>query len=215
MVIPLEAGPECGYLFPQYLQREMFDDRFNTPECDFYYRTDLEYRKVIDEFLWLLEAKGYTPHQKVFMTGFSAGGLQTNLLRFLHTDLIAAVAIGAPTILTYPVDSWDGTIMNYPYGTADIDSLSGMYSFELLKKIPHFLFAGANDTNIPPPSSPEDEFYQNNFGSSMASMVTIYNDYLVSIGMQSQYKLYPTGHLYWDYMIEDTFKFFESVSIQK
>ncbi len=218
MVIPGNAGPDCYFSSPQGMTEFMFDDVLNTEECSLYYRIDLEYRKVIDNFLSLLESYGHVPYQKVFMTGFSNGGLQTNRLTFLHTDLIAAAAIGAAGLYTYPIDNWNGTVMDYPIGTADIDSLTSMYSFNFLKLIPHFIFVGENDTiaiNDPIGSLPGNiEFYKDNFGSNQTLRVPIYSDYLVSIGMQSEYKIYSDkGHEYTNEMIRDTLLFFESVVI--
>jgi predicted esterase len=188
----------------------------------FYIRPDLEYAKVIDEFLGFLRSEGYTPQEKVFMTGFSNGGLQTNRFSILHPEKVMAVAIGSAGLYTYPMNSYEGLIMDYPIGVADVSQLDhSTYSLEAFKAIPHYLFVGENDTNNHNDpiggdigNSDDMAFYLANFGINQKERVPRYSQYLQSIGMQSTYDIFEGyGHEYASEMLLSTFTFFESISI--
>jgi predicted esterase len=187
----------------------------------FYIRPDLEYVKVIDEFLGFLRNEGYTPHEKVFMTGFSNGGLQTNRFSILHPEKVMAVAIGSAGLYTYPMNSYEDSIMDYPIGVADVSQLNhSTYSLEAFKAIPHYFFVGENDTNNQNDpigdieNSDDRAFYLANFGINQKERVPKYSQHLQSIGMQSTYDIFEGyGHEYTSEMLLSTFTFFESISI--
>jgi pimeloyl-ACP methyl ester carboxylesterase len=126
----------------------MFDNDFDKPEYAFYKRPDLEFVKVIDDFMSFISQNGYNVYNRVFMTGFSAGGVQSQRFPILHPDKVAATAIGGAPGFLYPTAIWDNIPLNYHVGINDIDQIPGnTYTRDELLKIHHFVFVGGDDTN--------------------------------------------------------------------
>jgi pimeloyl-ACP methyl ester carboxylesterase len=223
MVTPRNCGPYPDYMMEANAMSRwvMFPNPFDKPEYQFYKRPDLEFIKVIDDFMNFLKENGYTPYAKVFMTGFSAGGQQSNKFPILHPSRIAATAIGAPAFFTYPVEIWERIPLTYPVGTYDINQIPGTtYSLAAFKQIPRFIFVGRDDTKDPggvPVLYDQWQAYIINtyFSKNPVERAIKFADYLKSIGMQAQLKVYPgVGHEYTSQMIIDTFNFFDSIPTQ-
>jgi predicted esterase len=220
MVTPRNFGPCPDYKMntQSMVKWTMFDNQWDKPDYEFYKRPDLVFVKVIDEFIEYLRSNGYKPYSKVFMTGFSNGGMQSNRLPILQPNRIAATAIGAAGAFLYPLNSFKGTTLNYPVGVNDVALIAGSsYSLNAFKKIPHFVFVGICDNNDPVPNddcydSDEADIINANFGSKPVARAQRFSSYLKSIGMRADWKLYTVCHDYTEEMLEDTFKFFDSVS---
>jgi hypothetical protein len=223
MVMPRNCGsyPDYKMNTSSMVRWVMFHNPFDKPGYEFYKRPDREFIKVIDDFMSFLRDSGYTPYPKVFMTGFSGGGQQSNRFPVLHPGKVAATAIGGAQAFLYPVETWNGVTLTYPVGTYDIGQIPGnTYSLDVFKQIPHFVFIGADDTNDPVPHDDNYDRWQayiinTYFGKNPVERTIKFADYLKSIGMQAQLKVYPgVGHEYTSQMIIDTFNFFDSVPTQ-
>jgi dienelactone hydrolase len=114
-----------------------------------YRRFDRQLIRMIDDARTRLRSDGYRFDKRVLMFGFSASGMFTNRFAFLHPERIKAAAIGSPGGWAIaPSDSWKGKKLRYPIGVADFKAVSGKkLGMKRLKKIPLFLFLGAEDTN--------------------------------------------------------------------
>ena len=112
-------------------------------------RFDLQLISMIDDARERLRVDGWRFDERVVMYGFSAAAMFTNRFAMLHPDRIKAAAFGSPGGWAMaPVPSWKGKALRYPIGTADIETVSGKkLDLETLKKVPLFLFMGAEDTN--------------------------------------------------------------------
>jgi len=204
----------------------MFDNSFDgqITNSAFYKRPDLVFVKVIDEFNSYLTNNGFTPYSRVFMTGYSAGAMQTNRFSMLFPDKVAAAGIGAAGLYIFPLDTYNGTNLIYATGTSDMAQISGnAYSLGSYKSIPHLVYTGSDDTNDPMNGSnsatdEEKNIIRNNaalFGQSNSPVdrTQKFANYLQSIGMQCTYKSYSgVGHQLTSDMLNDTFKFFDSVT---
>lgn len=197
----------------------MFDNAFDKPEYAFYKRPDLELVKVIDDFMSFIGQNGYTVYNKVFMTGFSAGGVQSQRFSILHPDKVAATAIGGAPGFLYPiVATWGDNIpINYHVGINDIDQIPGnTYSLSKFANIPHFVFVGGNDTNVAlhhPDMYDEAQsvIIETHFGTNLQDMALMFSQFISMIG-QSTLKIYPgIAHEYTPEMRTDTFTFFDSI----
>jgi pimeloyl-ACP methyl ester carboxylesterase len=195
----------------------MFDNDFDKPEYAFYKRPDLEFVKVIDDFMSFISQNGYNVYNRVFMTGFSAGGVQSQRFPILHPDKVAATAIGGAPGFLYPTDIWLNTPLNYHVGINDIEQIPGnTYSLVDFAKIPHFVFVGASDTNgaLHNPDMYDEAqsvIIETYFGTTLQEMAQKFSQYIVTRG-QCTVKIYPDiGHVYTPEMRTDTFTFFESV----
>jgi dienelactone hydrolase len=226
MVMPRNCGPYPDYKMntSSMVRWVMFPNPFDKPEYRFYKRPDLEFIKVIDDFMNFLRDNGYTPYPKVFMTGFSGGGQQSNRFPILHPSRIAATAVGGAGAFLYPVETWNRIPLTYPVGISDINRISGStYSLAAFKQIPHFIFVGEKDLRYENDPVNFDDNYDRRqayiintyFGKNPVERSVKFADYLKSIGMQATLKIYPgVGHDYTHEMIRDTFNFFDSVPIE-
>jgi|GEM_PF-2006813 len=229
MVVPTlnsTTYPEYTMNTASMVRWVMFDNSFDSQitNSSFYKRPDLVFVKVIDEFTAYLTTSGYTPYSKVFMTGFSAGAMQTNRFSLMFPDKIAAAGIGAAGLYLFPLDIYNSTNLIYATGTSDIAQISGnTYTLSTYKSVPHFVYVGNDDTNDPMNGSnsatdEEKNIIRNNsalFGSSSSptDRTQKFANYLQSIGMECTYKSYSgVGHQFTSDMINDTFKFFDSVT---
>jgi len=225
VVVPRNCGPDPDFKMntPSMVRWVMFPNSFDKPEYEFYKRPDLEFVKIIDNFITLLKNDGYKPYDKVFMLGFSAGGSAAHRFSVLHPTKVAAVAIGAAQVYLYPVSYWEGIPLPYPVGTYDVDRIPGTaYSLDEFKRIPHFVFIGEQD--VAPENDPvnfEDictrtEAYLVNFyfGKNPVERTIKFVDYLQSIGMKVTLKIYSgVGHQFTFQMLRDVFIFFDSVLV--
>jgi len=196
----------------------------NTKDYWFYERPDLEIVKVIDEFITFLRKQNLDVYSKVFIAGFSCGGVQANRIAILHPNKVAAVAIGAPGAFLYPAKTWKGFSLPYPLGVADIDQLSETsFSLEDYTKIPHFIFVGEKDTaRINDPVNFEACYAKRHariikayFGRTPPERAKIFAQYLESLEMDVSLKIYRgIGHEMIPEMIYDIFSFFSSVHLE-
>lgn len=114
-----------------------------------YRRFDIQLIRMIEDARTRLRSDGYRFDERVLMFGFSASGMFTNRFTFLHPERIKAAAIGSPGGWAIaPIESWKGKTLRYPIGVADFKAVSGKkLNIKTLKKVPMFLFLGAEDTN--------------------------------------------------------------------
>jgi len=173
-------------------------------------RPDLEYRKIIEAFMTALEKAGYTPHDQVYMTGFSNGGIQANTFSLLHPDIVEATAIGAAGVYAYPEKELEGVNLQWPLGLADnLNNIT--FTPELFKEVEHLVFVGSEDIHNDPLEFKYHD-YKKKFGATTVDRVPIFANYLKEYGVDAQYKVYDDlGHNWTDEMLEATFDFFDSV----
>jgi hypothetical protein len=111
-------------LVPGLAQYMLSEYLFTDPsDSDPLARPDLEIRNIILGFLIRAEASGLQMHHKVFFTGFSNGGIQSNVFPLLHPDMVEASAVGAAGAYTMPLARYEGRELSYPLGIADIGQI--------------------------------------------------------------------------------------------
>ena len=112
-------------------------------------RFDLQLISMIDNARERLRVDGLRVDERVMMYGFSASGMFTNRFAMLHPDRVKAAAFGSPGGWALaPIASWKGKALRYPIGTADFETITGKeLDLERLRKVPLFLFMGADDAN--------------------------------------------------------------------
>lgn len=219
-----DLADEHGYavllvLIPEKAQY-LYRDSMITGEIanTFWERPDLEIRKNILSFTTGMEAAGFNPHSKVFMTGFSNGGIQSNIFTILHPDMVEATAVGAAGIYMYPERKRGEQALSYPVGINDLDKIPGNnYSMKELREVEHFIFVGEQDLHNDPILELRDMagYYKENMGATCVERVPLFSDFLNEQGVPSDYKVYQGfGHEWDDSMMDDIFAFFNSVSIK-
>jgi hypothetical protein len=205
-------------LVPGLAQYMLSEYLFTDPsDSDPLARPDLEIRNIILGFLGRAEASSLQMHHKVFFTGFSNGGIQSNVFPLLHPDMVEASAVGAAGAYTMPLARYEGRELSYPLGIANIGQIPGVsWSLDEYLSVEHFIFVGEDDINNDPGFvfRADLDFYMENFGTTTVDRVPRFAEILGSIGGSAEYRLYPgVGHSWIDEMYEDSFAFFNSVPL--
>ncbi len=206
-VIPRDFSE--GY-YPQGINQYSLDPL--TP--NFYYRPDLKVNIIIENFKKELEEAGYSIQDKVFVSGFSAGGMWANRYSLLHPERVKAAAMGqAGGWLAMPITSYNGTDLNWPLGLNNYSLLTGesYNKYNIFKSVPMFIFIGDQDTT----STYYDSDYPDSnditiWGNSDPVRLENQYNHLKNLGYNVSFKLYPNvGHNYNSEMRNDVIDFFE------
>jgi len=114
----------------------------------FYSRADVQANLMIDSLILSLESDGYNVQAKVFVEGFSTGGMFSQRYGVLHPERIKALAAGhIGGFITLPIYEYDYTDLNWPLGLNDYEILIGnQFKFNEYANLPQFLYIGENDT---------------------------------------------------------------------
>ena len=214
-------------VIPKYYDFQPIDfdlPSFSGSTNNFYRRPDLRVNLMIDYLTNELQTDGYNVSKKVFIEGFSSGGMFTQRYALLHPDRVQAIAAGScGGTFVLPENSYDGTEMNWPVGINNFQSLVG-YEFNknAYKQIYQFIFIGDQDTKnttlwLPGSQSlwssqSQIDFLNKTFGETDPTRIESEIKYLNSLGYDHiTFKLYPgVGHTYSDEMIEDFLAFFKA-----
>jgi len=185
----------------------------------FYQRPDFKVNLMIDKLVSDLRNEGYHVDEKVFIEGFSAGGMFAQRYALLHPERVQAIAAGAPGgAITLAESSYNGTQMDWPVGVNDFSSLVG-YEFNqsAYQQVPQFMYIGDQDTNstLCCPghlwrTQSQIDFLENTFGDTPPVILENQVNYLNDIGYNNIiFKKYPgIGHEHTEEMREDSFAFF-------
>jgi len=212
-----ELAEEYGYVVVSVVlpQLTQYMDGFSMIpgmiENDFWERPDLEYIKVIDALTESMTTEGFDVHKKVFMTGFSNGGAQSNIFPILHPEYVEATAPGAVSLFTVPSDDF-----NWPMGIANIDEIEGIeFDVDEYRNVEHFIFGGGDDENDHVKTFDNGVEYKEMYGEHLFDRIPVHADILSDLGLDVEYKVYEgIGHDDSDEMYKDIFEFFESIEIE-
>jgi pimeloyl-ACP methyl ester carboxylesterase len=184
-------------------------------------RPDLKVNQMIDKLLSELGQAGYNPHPKVFVEGYSNGGMFAQRYSLLHPERAQAVAGGqCGGFLTFPESAYNTTVMDWAIGINDVDALTGSaFNQDAFKNVPHFIYIGDQDNNNshflhPNPegfwSQDQIDFINNIFGDSDPVRLENQCNYLVNAGYDFEFKVYPNvGHVITNQMRIDVILFFD------
>ena len=192
-------------------------ETFTTTE-ELFRRTDL---KLIDavwnQFIPTLRKAEFIIDERVFMFGFSSPGMFTHRFAMLHPERIKAIWLGAEAPAPLPVAEFKGRVLEYPLGISNLEALTGKpFDWNTFRQIPHMIVVGENDTvaNNDTTASTDiftegqRQFIRANFGDTNPKRIQFYNDFLISVGIKSQFKLYSgVGHQIPAQMLRDAFSF--------
>jgi predicted esterase len=199
-----------GY-YPQGIN--YYSLREETPS--FYRYPDKKVNSMLDELISALKSAGYQVHEKVLVSGFSAGGMWANRYTVLHPERVQAAAIGqSGGWLTVPFESYDNTTLNWPLGLADYEQRKGQVyeKTEELKDIPQFVYIGSDDTDATYYSSTyPEESELTIWGASDPERLETQATVLSNRGYNVTFQLYDgVGHTITESMYEDVWNFLES-----
>lgn len=182
-------------------------------------RVDLQLIAMIDAARALLKSKYKIKlRQKVFLTGFSASASFVNRFSFLHPEIVAAAAVGAPGGWPIsPVSKFEGTPLSYPVGIFDVKDLIGKeIDLKSLKSVSFFFYIGDRDENDSVTfrdsfSTVDEQIVMRRFGKKPVERWPRAKELYRDTGMQASFKTYPgIPHEVTRDMREDVIRFFDS-----
>lgn len=163
-----------------------------------YSRFDLQLIAMIDDARQRLKSEKLKFDKKVLITGFSASGMFANRFVFLHPERVKAAAIGSPGGWAIaPAAAYKEKPLRYPIGTGDIETVSGVkFSLKDLRKVPLFIFLGAEDDNDSVIFGDSYEEEDKNlifelFGKTPVERWDVSKQLYKDAGLAAEFKLYP------------------------
>ena len=108
-------------------------------------RIDLQLIAMIDHARAELAKDNIQTDEKIFIQGFSASGMFANRFTSLHPDRVKAATIGAPGGWPIaPIADFNGELLNYPAGIADLEVLTGKgFDAATYNSIPQLIYMGS------------------------------------------------------------------------
>ena len=88
-------------------------------------REDLQMVAMVDDARERLKELGIDMDKKIFIEGYSASAMFTSRFTILHPDRVQAAAFGEHGWAIVPTERWEDLSLPYPYGTGDIETLTG------------------------------------------------------------------------------------------
>ena len=112
-------------------------------------RLDLQLIAMVEDAKEKLADAGLMVDQRILLTGFSASGTFVNRFTALHPGLVQAAASGGVNgMLMLPVGTLADSLMPYPLGVADFETITGQpFDLASWRKVPQFIYMGSNDEN--------------------------------------------------------------------
>ena len=145
LLVPAFIRPgEDGHIYTHALDR----DSLTTERADLQ-RIDLQLIAMIDHARAELAKDNIQTDEKIFIQGFSASGMFANRFTILHPDRVKAATIGSPGGWPIaPTADFNGELLNYPAGVADLESLTGVpFDSAAYNSIPQLIYMGSTDDN--------------------------------------------------------------------
>jgi len=206
---------------PPYVYSTAFDWRVFLESTDaLSRRPDLQVNSMLDRLIGDLRRDGYNVHERVFVEGFSAGGMFAQRFALLHPERVQAVAAGhCGGSITFAEPLYDGAPMDWPVGVHDFEELAG-YSFDRDEylQLPQLLYIGDRDTANSAVSGVGElwrtqsqiDFVNQTFGDTDPIRLRRQVQYLQGLGYDNiEFRSYPgVGHSYTSEMIADVMEFF-------
>jgi hypothetical protein len=171
-----------------------------------YTRPDLKVNQMIVNLTNELESNGYVVNEKVFVEGFSAGGMFAQRYCLIHPTKVQAIAAGqCGGSLTLPVSQYGGTALPWAIGIGDLRTLVGFgFNNFVYRQVPQYIYIGENDTENshfkwPNPdgfwTQDQIDFIDNLFGKTDPVRVENMAGFMKNIGCNVTFQLYEnTGH---------------------
>lgn len=186
-------------------------------------RLDLQLIAMIEHARPRLKVLGYEVRDKVLLNGFSASGTFANRFTLLHPDRVAAMACGGINGLAIlPVDSLNGSALDYPLGTYDAEQLFGAtLDTAAFKRVPQLLYLGALDDNDAvlfddAYSRQEQQVVHTAIGRPIADRWTQCRNVYVQHKVNASFRTYPgIGHATDRMIYKDVMMFFRAAMAEQ
>lgn len=210
----LVAIPRVARLYVSSLHLGTF-----TTNEEMFQRPDLKFIDAVwNQYIPMLRKANLAVDDRVAMMGFSNTGTFAYRFAILHPEKVEAMWLGAFTPAPLPTGEYNGRAIDYPLGVRNLESLTGKpFEIPSFKTIPQFIVVGENDTLFQNDIlccndifSTEDEknFIRQNLGDTNPKRLKKFQEILISMGVNSQFKSYPgVGHETPPTMMREGFNF--------
>jgi predicted esterase len=187
-------------------------------------RIDIQLIKMAETASQLLTKKHKIIIRKKFLlSGFSASAMFVNRFTFIHPDLVAGVAIGAPGGWPIaPIGTYKGKPLPFPVGVSDVSELIGnSVNWDHLKKVHFFFFLGDKDENDSvihrdSYTKEDEDLIFSNFGKKPVERWPVAERLYSEAGLNAHFKLYKdTGHETNQETRNDVVEFFKAIPIEQ
>jgi hypothetical protein len=168
---------------------------------------------VWNQYIPSLKEAGFVTNDRVLMLGDQGSGAFPHRFAILHPELVQAFweSSGAPAPL--PADELNGTPLDYPLGTRNLEELTGKpFDLEAYLEVHQLISVGEDDDVglIIPEFFPNEQwqFIKAHFGKTDTERAEFFYRYLISIGAPAEFKLYKgVRNRLTDEMMNDGFEF--------
>jgi hypothetical protein len=181
-------------------------------------RVDLQLRAMIIDAQVRLRNNNIQAQDKILMHGFSRSGMFATAFSILHPDIVQALATGH---LGWPLPAteWDGTILTYPIGIADVEDItepSLSVDLEAYRRVHKYFYLGGEDRY--PASYTLSVYYDKNesnilykhFGKDQLDEWAVVQSIFAANNFPAQFVIYDgVEHTILSEMENDVIKFLE------
>ncbi|MBE0517132.1 MAG: PEGA domain-containing protein [Methanophagales archaeon] len=217
LLIPVIPRPSTNHVYAVAFDWKVF----LSSSDPFVQRPDMKVNLMIDRLRGDLQRDGYNVHEKVFVEGFSAGGMFAQRYALLHPARVQAIAAGqSGGSIVLPESSYNGIELDWPVAVNDFPTLVG-YKFDqaTYKQVPQFIYIGDQDTKNSTlrgagelwRTQSQIDFLNTTFGATDPIRLRNQCDYLKKLGYNITFKEYAgIGHQFTNQMLDDVFAFFSA-----
>ena len=151
VLVPVFPRPKSyGYMYTHALTRETLENKAGS-----LVRIDLQLIAMVEDLKERCKSQSINLEAKFLMNGYSASGVFVNHFAAIHPERVQAVAAGGINCMPIlPAANWEGERLIYSVGIADLGEITGAaFNLAEYKKVPQFLYMGADDQNDTLPHS--------------------------------------------------------------
>ena len=146
-IFPRFDDDSDGTIASQYLGRGTLETYWQNKYPDLA-REDLQMIAMVDDAIIRLKSIGIEVDKKIFIEGYSASAMFASRFTILHPDRVQAAAFGGDGWTIVPTGKWENLYLPYPYGTGDIESLTGEpFNLDEFKRVAIYSYMGELDNN--------------------------------------------------------------------
>lgn len=199
-IFPRFGDDSDGTIASQYLGRGSLEKSWQNKYPDIA-REDLQLVAMIDDARERLVSLNIEVDNKIFIEGYSASAMFTSRFTILHPDRVQASVFGGHGWAIVPVDKWETISLPYPYGTGDIEKLTGTpFNLEEFKKVAIFAYMGEADDNgwalpwyIGEGQNPSSYYsgFKKKFGASAKELTDSANQIYQELNSSAVFTVYP------------------------
>ena len=219
-LLPIIPRPETNHVYAVAFDWKVF---LNSSD-PFVQRPDLKVNLMIEKLQSELRLDGYNVQEKIFVEGFSAGGMFAQRYALLHPERVQGVAAGqSGGSLILPEETYNGVKLEWPVGVFDFLTLVGKeFNQEAYKQIPHFIFIGDQDKYNSTlhgigelwRTQEQIDFMNTTFGYEDTTRLKNECEFMINLGYNVTFKEYEgVGHSWTNEMRNDTYAFFDSIRV--